>query len=223
MPNSKCTFQTEWEHKIQVVEKERLFLEKCLQNLIQDIGPIPIGNKNIMPLGWRKAAKGRTVWRIIEEIISQNLETKYKDYGFESVSTSTSEVSVYDFQFKHPDGEHSFVNIKSSVLNGRINKDDISKSSGLKSFYNDNPNANLYIATFVLEFLEDLTILIKDTIVFPVSWIPDLYVNPSNNGNLQSSKVKNIMNKIPRTNEEFLLELDKAIIIAENKRKNKKK
>ncbi len=35
-----------------------------------------------MPFGWRKAAKGRIVWRIIEEVISQNLETHAKELGF---------------------------------------------------------------------------------------------------------------------------------------------
>jgi len=55
------------------VEHERQKLEKALNTMISKIGPIPIANKRIMPYGWRKAAKGRTVWRIIEEIISQNL------------------------------------------------------------------------------------------------------------------------------------------------------
>ncbi|MFR6485842.1 MAG: hypothetical protein ACLUOP_13650 [Intestinibacter bartlettii] len=202
------------EKKINSIEKERVFLEKCLKKMTKDIGEIPIANTKIMPMGWRKAAKGRTVWRIIEEIISQNLETKYEEYGFESVSTSDSEVSVYDFQFKHPLGNTSYVNIKSSVLNGKKNKDDISKANGLELFYRENPEANLYISTFVLDFKKNMTIDIVDVIVFPVPWIPDIYINPSNNGNLQSSKYKNLDEAIKRTNSEFLKEFDEAYNIA---------
>lgn len=66
----------EYEH----LETERKYLESKLLELIKEIGNIPIANKKIMPFGWRKAAKGRTVWRIVEEVISQNLESKSKEH-----------------------------------------------------------------------------------------------------------------------------------------------
>ena len=63
-----------YEEQHALVEQERKNLEEKLNKLIKNIGDIPIASKRIMPYGWRKAAKGRTVWRIVEEVISQGLE-----------------------------------------------------------------------------------------------------------------------------------------------------
>ena len=186
------------------VEIERKFLEQRLNQLIQSIGNIPIANKKIMPYGWRKAAKGRTVWRIVEEIISQGLEFQAKKLGFDNVHPADSEVGVYDFLFQYHGNKESYVNIKSSVKGTRTNKDDISKAIGLIDFYKQHPNANLYIATFVISFNDDMTIGLDDCVVFPTAWIPDVYVNPSNNGNLQSSMYKDLSKAIKRTPQEFL-------------------
>lgn len=200
------------------VEVERKYLEKKLNMLIESIGDIPIANEKLMPYGWRKAAKGRTVWRIVEEVISQGLESQAKRFGFDSVHPTDSEVGVYDFRFCYDGNKESYVNIKSSVKGGRKNKDDISKAKGLIDFYHDNPNANLYIATFIISFKQNMTIGLEKCVVFPIAWIPDVYVNPSNNGNLQSSNYKNLETSVRRTPEEFL-----DILIEENKIAIKKK
>lgn len=197
---------------------ERQDLEAKLNSLVQTIGKIPIASNKIMPFGWRKAAKGRTVWRIIEEIISQNLEVRAAELGFKSAIPADSEVGVYDFQFQYPDGDLAFVNIKSAVYGGRKNKDDISKADGLKAFYKLYPDSNLYVATFVLEFNDDMTITIKNCLVMPVAWIPDIYINPSNNGNLQSSQYKNLENAVRRTNSEFVALLDAEYEVSRQKR-----
>lgn len=110
---------------------------------------------------------------------------------------------------------------KSSVKGGRTNKDDISKASGLIDFYKENPKANLYIATFVICFKPDMTIGLERCIVFPTAWIPDVYVNPSNNGNLQSSKYKDLKFAVKRTPEEFHTCLVQANKVAQAKRKDK--
>ena len=104
------------------------------------------------------------------------------------------------------------MNIKSSVKGGRMNKDDISKAIGLIDFYNAHPDANLYVATFVIEFKPEMTIGIEKCIVFPTAWIPDVYVNPSNNGNLQSSMYKHLDKAVKRTPKEFL-----DLLIEENR------
>lgn len=205
-----------------LVEQERKNLEDKLNKLIKYIGDIPIANKTIMPYGWRKAAKGRTVWRIVEEVISQGLEFQASELGFDSVHAADSEVGVYDFKFRYDGNKESYVNIKSSVKGGRTNKDDISKAVGLIDFYHANPNANLYVATFVISFKEDMTIGLEKCMVFPTAWIPDVYVNPSNNGNLQSSQYKDLANAVKRTPKEFLSCLLEANEIALEK-KNKKK
>lgn len=204
------------------VEIERRNLEAKLNMLIKNIGDIPIANTRIMPYGWRKAAKGRTVWRIVEEVISQGLESQTKELGFDSVHAADSEVGVYDFRFCYDGNKESYVNIKSSVKGGRVNKDDISKAVGLIDFYKDNPNANLYIATFVISFKPNMTIGLEKCIVFPTAWIPDIYVNPSNNGNLQSSKYKDLETAIKRTPSEFLKLLIEANDVAIEKKKSKR-
>lgn len=209
------------EEKFAYVEHERKILEKKLNKLIRNIGDIPIANREIMPYGWRKAAKGRTVWRIVEEVISQGLEYQAKELGFDSVHAAESEVGVYDFAFNCDGKKESYVNIKSSVKGGKTNKDDISKAVGLIDFYDRNPDANLYIATFVISFKENMTIGLDKCIVFPTAWIPDVYVNPSNNGNLQSSKYKDLANAVKRTPEEFLKALIDANEIARKKRNKK--
>ena len=139
------------EKDFSIVEAECRYLEEKLNFLIKNIGDIPIANTKIMPYGWRKAAKGRTVWRIVEEVISQGLESQVAALGFDSVHPADSEVGVYDFRFCYDGNKESYVNIKSSVKGGRTNKDDISKASGLIDFYKENPKANLYIATFVID------------------------------------------------------------------------
>lgn len=204
------------------VEIERKYLECKLNTLIKNIGDIPIANTTIMPYGWRKAAKGRTVWRIVEEVISQGLESQAKQLGFDSVHPADSEVGVYDFRFCYDGNKESYVNIKSSVKGGRTNKDDISKAEGLIDFYNHNPNANLYVATFVISFKPNMTIGLEKCIVFPTAWIPDVYVNPSNNGNLQSSKYKQLESVVKRTPAEFLQCLIEENEVALAKKKAKK-
>ena len=201
------------------VEKERTFIENKLSTLIEEIGDIPIANKRIMPYGWRKAAKGRTVWRIVEEVISQGLESQATSLGFDSVHPAESEVGVYDFRFCYHGNKESYVNIKSSVSGGRTNKDDISKADGLLDFYRAKPNANLYVATFVISFKSNMTIGLDKCHVFPTAWLPDIYVNPSNNGNLQSSHYKDIKQAVKRTPAEFVEALTKANEIAKAKKK----
>ena len=205
------------------VETERKYLEEKLNLLIRNIGDIPIANPRIMPFGWRKAAKGRTVWRIVEEVISQGLESQAKQLGFDDVHPADSEVGVYDFRFCYDGNKESYVNIKSSVKGGRTNKDDISKAEGLIDFYREKPNANLYVATFVISFKPDMTIGLEKCIVFPTAWIPDIYVNPSNNGNLQSSMYKDLGRAVKRTPADFLQCLIRENEIASAKRAAKRR
>ncbi|KAA6312026.1 hypothetical protein EZS27_036969 [termite gut metagenome] len=66
-----------------------------------------------------------------------------------------------------------------------------------------------------------MTVEIDHSIAFPIVWIPDIYINPSNNGNLQSSKYKNIDDAVKRSNEEFYPLLLEAIEVAMSKKKEK--
>ena len=207
---------------IEQTDNRRAKLQASLDTLIAKIGKIQIGTKEQFPLGWRKAAKGRTVWRILEELITQNLEKYYGELNIISITTSDSEITVYDFavQFEGEDAP-VYVNIKSAVHGGRTQKDDISKGVGLKNFYEADINRDFFVATFFICFNDDMTIEIVKCTAFPIAWIPDVYVNPSNNGNLQSSKYKHLDDAVKRTSAEFFEEFKLAMEVAMQKRHRK--
>lgn len=196
-------------------------LNNCFNKVIRNIGEISIGNKKQFPFGWRKAAKGRTVWRIVEEAIVQNAEKCFNNSNEYKVKSSDSEIGVYDLTIEpKKSSEQLYINIKSAVKSGKKRRDDISKADKLKEFYEEDINKKLFIATFIIDFTVNMTINICNVIVKPINWIPDIYVNPSNNGNLQSSEYKSELSEI-RTNEEFLTELKKQINISNDKKINK--
>lgn len=189
---------------IEQIEALRKGLQESFDLLVAKVGKIQIGKKEQFPYGWRKAAKGRTVWRILEELITQNLEKYHSEFKLSNIIPSDSEVSVFDFQCTiEGNATPIFINIKSAVLNGRKNKDDISKGIGLKEFYEEDVNKNFFVGTFFIKFNDDMTIEIDHATVFPIAWIPDIYVNPSNNGNLQSAYYKDLKDAVKRSNEEF--------------------
>jgi hypothetical protein len=138
------------------------------------------------------------------------------------MTPSESEVSVYDFSCI-VDGfdEEIYVNIKGSNNTSKDNKDDISKADELVKFYHTNNKRKLFVASFIMEFSNSMEVEIQRCIVVPVAWLPDIYINPSNNGNLQSSKYKYVDKAIKRTNFDFLKEFDKAHKIAIKKKKGK--
>ena len=203
---------------VEEIDALRLKLQRSFQQLLDKIGPIQIGTPQQFPYGWRKAEKGRTVWRIIEEILIQNLEYAYSEFGLSIVEPSTSEVSVYDVVCQFQNSPRLYLNIKSSVEGGKKNKDDISKAQGLSEFYEEDCQRQFFIATCFIRFNSDMTISLTQVSIFPIAWIPDIYVNPSNNGNLQSSSYKDIKSARKRTNAEFIPLLRTAIQVAETKK-----
>jgi hypothetical protein len=207
---------------VEQTEKLRLKLQASLDTLIGKIGKIQIGTKDQFPLGWRKAAKGRTVWRILEELITQNLEKYYTELNIVSVTASDSEITVYDFSVLFDDEETpAYVNIKSAVSGGKSQKDDISKGVGLQAFYEIDIERDFFVATFFIKFNDDMTIQIEKCTAFPIAWIPDVYVNPSNNGSLQSSKYKNLDDAIKRTSSDFVEVFKTAMAAAKQKKQDK--
>lgn len=209
------------ENELVEVEFLRKSLEDSLTKLIKKVGKVNIGSPAQFPYGWRKSAKGRTVWRIIEELITQNLELHHNDFGIDNVQPSDSEVSVYDMKCEYNGHRPLFINIKSAVVGGKRTKDDISKAEGLSNFYSEDPTHVFMVATFLIRFNADMSVELTKAVVMPVAWIPDIYVNPSNNGNLQSSYAKDLDMAVKRTNAEFIEELKKEIEVAKAKKKKK--
>lgn len=207
---------------IEQAERLRIKLQASLDTLIEKIGKIQIGTKEQFPLGWRKAAKGRTVWRILEELITQNLEKYYAELDIVSITASDSEITVYDFSVVFQDEDlPAYVNIKSAVSGGKTQKDDISKGVGLQQFYETDVDRDFFVATFFIKFNDDMSIEIEKCTAFPIAWIPDVYINPSNNGNLQSSKYKNLADAEKRTTADFYEVFKTAMTIAKQKKQNK--
>lgn len=182
---------------------------------------IQIWPPEAFPYGWGSAAKGRTVWRILEELVTQNLIAYPARFGLQSANVSGSEVSIWDLQLVTASGQVAYVNIKSSVRNARTNKDDISKAQGLHAFFSEDPNRAFFIVTFELDFQANMAVAITNTYVMPIAWLPDVYVNPSNNGNLQSSAYKDVGRAIMRSNHQFLVEFQDAWNIALDKKRQK--
>ena len=206
--------------EVKEIDELRQKLQLSCDLLIKKIGKIQIGTPELFPYGWRKAAKGRTVWRIVEEIITQNLEKHHTKFKVDSVNASDSEVTVYDMKCIFGTQE-AYINVKSAVVGGKRQKDDISKAEGLKDFYDEDENRQFFVATFFIQFNADMSIEIAKAVVFPIAWIPDIYVNPSNNGNLQSAYYKDMKDGVKRTNKEFLPLFQKAIEVANKKKREK--
>ena len=78
---------------IKTAEQLQAKLQTSLSKLVGLIGKIQI-DKSKFPYGWGNAAKGRTVWRILEEVIIQNIKKSHKEIGIKSITPSTSEVSI---------------------------------------------------------------------------------------------------------------------------------
>jgi hypothetical protein len=206
-------------NEIEDTERHRKALEERLRRLIRGIGEVPIGTAGQFPFGWRKAAKGRTVWRILEEVISQNLEKNAHDLGLHDFTPASSEVGVFDFAFRFEDSKPIYVNIKSAVRGRAPSKDDVSKAEKLIAFYEETEELTLFIATIEIAFHADpIRIELTNCYIVPTAWLPDIYVNPSNNGNLQSSKYKDLSSCIPRTRLEFVAILKEKIQEARGKR-----
>lgn len=204
--------------EIQQIEQYRKQLENGLNQLVTKIGTIQIAPPDRFPFGWRKAAKGRTVWRLLEEAITQNLEIQHQHLGILSFSAAESEVGISDFSCSLDGQTTVFVNIKSAVQGQKSSKDDISKARKLADFFNEDPQRILFIATFEISFRENMQFSLENCTVMPVMWLPDIYVNPSNNGNIQSSKYKSLDEAVRRSGLEFLGLLREAIAAADAKR-----
>jgi hypothetical protein len=213
--------------EIEQIERAHAAIKKAVEVVIGDLGALKIGTGQQFPYGWRKAGKGRTVWRLVEEVIVQGLESRAHNLNLESVAPAASEVGIFDVAVGLRDPNMTcYINIKAAANTGKIQKDDVSKATKLEAFYIQNPNDQLFLATIYLDFNSDdetLRVEFCRCAVIPMAWIPDVYVNPSNNGNLQSSKYRDPSSAIKRTNAEFLEELQSAMATAESSRASKRR
>jgi hypothetical protein len=199
-------------------------IRTSLNAVCNGLGPIQIGSNEQFPDGWGKAAKGRTVWRIVEEAIKQNLKKDSEKLGVDEVTPSESESSIYDVSLRIPNiTPVLFLNFKAAVDGNETEKGDISKAGKLIEFYDEGATRQLIIVTFVISFHDNMTIQINRCLVTPIAWLPDIYVNPSNNGNLQCSQPETLEDATRRSNQAFLKLLKRAISTAKRKQTAKRK
>ncbi len=202
------------------VEKYCNELRTSLDKLCKELGPIQIGSAKQFPSGWGKAAKGRTVWRIVEEAIIQNLVKKCKLLGYAQVCPSQTEVSIFDVVVSFLGNGHKiYLNLKTAVAGKETKKGDISKAEKIVEFFIHDPTALFFIVTFGINFQKDMKITIEKCLVTPIAWLPDIYVNPSNNANLQSRQPNDLKDATQRTNAIFIEELQLEMEKADRKRK----
>lgn len=114
-----------------------------------------------------------------------------------------------------------YLNFKAAVAGKQTMKGDISKAESIVKFFNADVNRQLFIVTFGIVFHASMAIEIKTCLVTPITWLPDIYVNPSNNGNLQCRQPATLAGATKRTNSLFLTTLKSAMKIAATKRKKK--
>jgi hypothetical protein len=194
-------------------------IRRALDKVSEHLGPIQIGNIRQFPNGWGKARKGRTVWRIVEEAINQNLKAKCTTLGLDKVCPPDRETSIFDVElcFKG-DPQLIHLNFKAAVADKKHNKGDISKAKKVLEFFAEDLSRQLFIVTFPIAFGNNMTIKIENCLVTPITWLPDIYVNPSNNGNLQCRHPENLKLANRRTNARFVAELKQAMPAAAKKR-----
>ena len=80
----------------------------------------------------------------------------HTDFKLQSITASGSEVSVFDFECKLIRNETPiYINIKSVVLGGRKNKDDISKEIGLRDFSAEDINKTFFVSILFIIFNDE--------------------------------------------------------------------
>jgi len=190
-------------------------VDTALANVLSAIGGWEVVPKELVPLGLGRAAKGRTVWRLVEEVVKQNLQVRAEELGLADVTVPEDEVGPYDCVVSTGELPSVHLNLKAAGTSGRANKDDVSKAEAIEEFYRSGgDDALLCVAVVKLEFVET-RIEFRGHQLFNVAWIPDIYVNPSNN-NLQSSKYRT--DRTERTNIDFLALLEAQLAAAHAKR-----
>jgi hypothetical protein len=202
-------------------------LTSSLEKLLKRIGRIQIGTPQQFPDGWGRAAKGRTVWRIVEEAVVQNIKARRAELGLAHAEAAPGETELYDVKVRFEQSKVDlFLNLKTAASGRETKKGDVSKADGIIRFFDMDAGRQLFIVTLVVTFSADMFIEITKCLVVPITWLSDVYVNPRNN-NLQCCQPKALANATKRTNAEFIAvlrhEMDAADVKRAKKAKGKRK
>lgn len=198
-------------------------LTTCLTKLLKRIGRVQIGTPQQFPEGWGRAAKGRTVWRIVEEAVVQNLKARRGELELDHTEAAAGETELYDVKLRFQKSKvELFLNLKTAAIGRETKKGDVSKADGIVRFFEKDAERQLFIVTLVVTFCSDMFIEIKRCRVVPITWLSDIYVNPRNN-NLQCCQPKKLSDATKRTNAEFITALQREMEIADAKRAKKVK
>lgn len=174
-------------------------IKTTIDNTIGQIGSFYIIEPRVIPEGLKPIA--RSVSWLIEQAVVQNLR-RYKDINnLESVIDPPHNLAQYDCIMKYNnDPMQYFVNIKTSLeQTSDTSRFDISKAQKLIDLYEQNPDLILVLAIIKID-ISGSQIIFRDSIVFNVAWISNIYYNRANH-NLQSSSNGN---RVVRSNNEFV-------------------
>jgi hypothetical protein len=197
-------------------------LTSSLQQLLKRIGRIQIGTPRQFPDGWGRAAKGRTVLRIVEEAVVQNIKARHAELGLAHAEAAPGETELYDVKVRFEWSKVDlFLNLKTAARGRETKKGDVSKADGIIRFFQKDAERQLFIVTLVVRFSADMFIEIEKCLVIPITWLTDIYVNPRNN-NLQCCQPKRLVDATKRTNAEFIAALRREIDAADSKSAERK-
>lgn len=193
-------------------------IRTAIKEVLKKIGKIQILDECLAPEGLKPLA--RSVSWLVEQVVVQNLRKYKAEFGIEYVRDPPSNVSLYDCAIKFNDrAKIYYTNIKTSSVDAKKGKDDISKADKLIKLYEADSKYALFVAVVKIIFKNTTLILHhpNNLIIFNVSWIPDIYCNPRNN-NLQSKDYAQISF---RSNADFVTAIKKEYATSLKKKKSK--
>ena len=173
------------------------------------IGQFQLIEPSVVPEGLKQIA--RSISWIVEQVVVQNLRKYRPVNNILSVEDPPHNLTQYDCLIKYPlDTNDYFINIKTSLSQTPTNsRFDVSKASRLIDFYTVNPNAYLILAIVKVD-MRNTDVIFRNTIVFNVSWMTDIYYNRANH-NVQTSLPNGNDSLIMRSNLEFITILQAKI------------
>jgi hypothetical protein len=171
----------------------------------EDMPFLPIGGPEHFPDGWQRAAKGRTVWRIAELAVLQNLKRIAESEGLVDFTQAETETHPFDFHCRIARVGETQVNLKTYTDRARKGgNEDVSKALRLLDFMQSYPEVVLLLASVKIEFHDDpFGIQIGQPSVVPLAWLGDIYVNGSSNKNLMTASARRPDACIERSHAEF--------------------
>jgi len=176
-------------------------LKETLSALVRHLPSFEVANETALPFGLKPHT--RSVSWIVEQVLVQSLKLNANKLGISHVAyENLGDTALHDVELGI--GKRTvLVNIKTHDVDGRKNKNDISAVVKLYRAYAQDPNYDLFYATFGIKFVGRSIQFSQEAVhCFSPQFLP-IYVNPTND-KIQAFYVHE---PIIRSRKEFLQEL----------------